>query len=322
MESKPLVSIVTPCYNGEKFIDKYFESILNQTYTNLELIFVNDGSDDATEKIALSYKEKLINRGIKYKYIYQDNGGQARAVKNGLSYVRGELLIWPDSDDILARDSVEKRVNFLLNHPEYRLVRSNGHFFSFETGEYLRPISEDENRFNDDIFLDLILQKTYCFCGCYMIFTEDLRDVYPTFDIFISPQGQNWQLLIPIAGRFKCGYIDEDLYFIAERQGSHSRAGITAEEKASRYIGLNKILENTIGLACRNDRDYNLIIKEKLARQLMRLYCCEDDIDKGRKYYRQLKELNALNMTDRRIYLEHRFAFINKVTTFLRRIKN
>ena len=61
--TKPLVSIITPCYNGEAFLKRYFESILNQTYPNLELIFINDGSTDRTEEIALSYRERLEKRG-------------------------------------------------------------------------------------------------------------------------------------------------------------------------------------------------------------------------------------------------------------------
>lgn len=60
---KPLVSIITPCYNGEQYIDAYFQSILAQTYTRLELIFVNDGSTDKTEEVALSYREQLEQKG-------------------------------------------------------------------------------------------------------------------------------------------------------------------------------------------------------------------------------------------------------------------
>lgn len=70
--TKPLVSIITPCYNGEAFLKRYFESILNQTYPNLELIFINDGSTDRTEEIALSYRERLEKRGI--TYIYEKTG--------------------------------------------------------------------------------------------------------------------------------------------------------------------------------------------------------------------------------------------------------
>ena len=52
---KPLVSIITPCYNGETYLSRFFESILNQTYSNLELIFVNDGSTDKTESVVQEY---------------------------------------------------------------------------------------------------------------------------------------------------------------------------------------------------------------------------------------------------------------------------
>ena len=60
----PLVSVITPCYNGEKYLDRYFKSILDQTYPNIELIFVNDGSNDKTEEIALSYKNKLEEKKL------------------------------------------------------------------------------------------------------------------------------------------------------------------------------------------------------------------------------------------------------------------
>ena len=54
-----LVSIITPCYNGERYLDRYFNSLLEQTYPSVELIFVNDGSTDNTEKIAMEYGRKL-----------------------------------------------------------------------------------------------------------------------------------------------------------------------------------------------------------------------------------------------------------------------
>ena len=97
--TKPLVSIITPCYNGEAFLKRYFESILNQTYPNLELIFINDGSTYRTEEIALSYRERLEKRGITYIYEKQENAGQAAALNRGLKLFTGEYLTWPDSDD-------------------------------------------------------------------------------------------------------------------------------------------------------------------------------------------------------------------------------
>ena len=57
-----MVSIITPCFNGEKFVGRYLESILNQTYKNIELIFVNDGSTDRTEEIVKSYVQDLMTK--------------------------------------------------------------------------------------------------------------------------------------------------------------------------------------------------------------------------------------------------------------------
>ena len=68
-----LVSVVTPCYNGESFLDRYFEGILAQTYRPIEVILVDDGSTDATYSLTLSYKEKLEAQGI--RLYMADQGG-------------------------------------------------------------------------------------------------------------------------------------------------------------------------------------------------------------------------------------------------------
>ena len=116
---KPLVSIITPCYNGESFLERYYESVLAQTYSELELTFVNDGSTDGTEKIALSYESRFRQKGIRYIYIKQENRGQASALNRGLKLFHGEYLTWPDSDDIIMPEFIEKKVSFLQTHPKY-----------------------------------------------------------------------------------------------------------------------------------------------------------------------------------------------------------
>lgn len=63
-----LVSIIVPCFNGEKFIERFLKSILDQTYKKVELIFINDGSTDSTEEIVLSYKKKWKKRNKVYIY--------------------------------------------------------------------------------------------------------------------------------------------------------------------------------------------------------------------------------------------------------------
>ena len=120
-----LVSIIVPCYNGEKYISRFLDSIINQTYKKIELIIIDDGSTDNTHIIIEGYREKLKNEGMNLKYIYQTNQGQAEALNKGLEIVMGEYLTWLDSDDILTKDSIEKKVNFLKKNFEYGFVVSS-----------------------------------------------------------------------------------------------------------------------------------------------------------------------------------------------------
>lgn len=301
----PLVTIITPCYNGEGFLHKYFSSILAQTYDNLELIFVNDGSTDRTEEIALSCREALEQRGIVYKYLSQPNGGQAKAMNTGFREMTGKYLVWPDSDDLLSPDSIEKRVAFLERNPDFLFVRSSGDFFDFETGRRTGPLTYSENRFNEDIFLDLILEQTYCACGCYMIRTDTLREIYPDLKIYETPVGQNWQILIPIAGKGKCGFIDEEQYHIALRADSHSRLHRTLNEEVQRQMGLKHVLEMGISLSGRRDRDYRKIVDIKYQRILFGIYLKANEFEKAKACYKYLNENRDVQEEDYRLYLQY-----------------
>jgi len=132
MKKAHIVSIITPCYNGAAYVKKFFDSILAQTYSSLELIFVNDGSTDNTGEIVLSYRPAFENRGIKLIYIYQDNMGLGGAINTGLQKVTWKYICWPDSDDYLEPDSVELRLHVLENLPEYAAVTSDAYIKSIE----------------------------------------------------------------------------------------------------------------------------------------------------------------------------------------------
>ena len=300
---KPLVSIITPCCNGEEFLNKYFDSILSQTYENLELIFVNDGSVDKTEEIALSYRPALEAKGILYKYLYQQNGGQAKAMNTGFKEMEGKYLVWPDSDDWLEPEAVAKRVEFLENHPKFDFVRSSGDTFDFVSGKRLGTINYYGDASGEDIFLDLILEKTYCACGCYMIKTATLREIYPDLTIYETNAGQNWQILIPVAGRGKCGYIDEEQYHIAVRSNSHSRSKRTLDEEVARRMELKKVLLKGIQASGRKDRDYQAIVDIKYLHILYKIYMDANEYEKAKECYRELEQQKAVTREEYSQYL-------------------
>lgn len=108
-ELSPLVSIIIPVYNVELYLREALESITNQTYHNLEIIIVNDGSTDNSQRIIDMFAVENSNRII---VVTQKNKGLSDARNTGLNYVNGKYIYFFDSDDILKNNAIEKLVKF------------------------------------------------------------------------------------------------------------------------------------------------------------------------------------------------------------------
>lgn len=106
--SNPLISIIIPAYNVEKYISKCINSILNQTYKNLEIIIINDGSIDNTKSICEGYKDDRI------KIINTLNGGVSKARNIGFDNVKGDLITFIDPDDYVDSDYISLLYNNLI----------------------------------------------------------------------------------------------------------------------------------------------------------------------------------------------------------------
>lgn len=110
-ESLQKVSIVLPTYNGAKYIRQSIDSCLNQTYKNIELIIVDDGSKDETPEIVMSYKDDRI------KHIWHEkNRGLPHALNTGFAKATGEYLTWTSDDNYYSNDAIEKMLHFLKNN--------------------------------------------------------------------------------------------------------------------------------------------------------------------------------------------------------------
>ena len=113
------ISVLMPVYNTkEVYLRASIESILNQTFTDFELIIVNDGSTNNAEEVVLSYKDDRI------KYFKQENQGIVGALNNGWSKASGKYIARMDSDDIAYPERFAKQIEFLEENPEYSLVGS------------------------------------------------------------------------------------------------------------------------------------------------------------------------------------------------------
>jgi alpha-1,6-rhamnosyltransferase len=116
-DSMPLVSIIAPCYNAEKYLDVAMASIFAQDYQNFEVIIVDDGSSDNSVAMLRALQGKYD-----FQLYSQANQGVSAALNHGLKYARGEYVCTPDLDDIMLPSSVRLRADYLNQHPEVGCV--------------------------------------------------------------------------------------------------------------------------------------------------------------------------------------------------------
>lgn len=127
MRLSPKVSIIIPVYNGSKYLREAIYSAVSQTYPNIEVIVVNDGSKDKgkTEEVALSFGDRI-------KYFSKENGGVSTALNYGIQNMTGEYFSWLSHDDVYTLDKIEKQIEELNKYPHdtilyggYELVNNN-----------------------------------------------------------------------------------------------------------------------------------------------------------------------------------------------------
>lgn len=283
---KDRVSIVTPVYNGENYLSSMLDSVLSQTYPEIEMILVDDGSTDRTVQVAEGYKERFVGRGYRYRIVRAEHKCAAAAINQGLPFVTGEFLIWPDSDDRLEKESVEKRVKFLRQSPQYQCVRTLPYYFKQGTGEPTRADENTENYVKEDLFWDLLEYRTFVCCGCYMLRTDAFFKIYPKRRIPEYHVGQNYQMLLPFMFWNKCPTIPEKLYGVCVREDSHSRTRLTCEQEKQRDREYENLIDEIADICHMDDetsrkriaywkarRRFALAVKYRCVSQVIRAGC-------------------------------------------------
>lgn len=151
MKFQPRVSIIIPVYNGSNFLKEAIESAINQTYKNIEIIIVNDGSkdDNKTENIALSY-------GNKIKYIKKENGGVASALNLGIKNMSGEYFSWLSHDDLYTPNKVKHQIEKIKELEDKKTLICCRHCV----------VSEDLKRLYENSFESKKEQLVYPALGC------------------------------------------------------------------------------------------------------------------------------------------------------------
>jgi len=212
MGAGDLVSVILPVYNATRFIKRSLGSALVQSYSDLEVIVVDDGSTDGTAEIVREFKDSRLS------YIYQPNAGQGPARNKGIAQARGQYITFLDADDEYLPGKIEKQVAFLGAHPEYQVCYCNALHFYSERPEYL--FRKTAAGWSGNI-LEKLLQTSFINPNTVMVRREVLKTVGGFSETRYYPEEWDLWLRMALAG-FEFGYLDQDLVTVEIREGSNT----------------------------------------------------------------------------------------------------
>lgn len=203
MKFNPKVSIVIPVYNGSNFLSEAIESAMGQTYDNLEILVINDGSNDEgkTESIAMSYGDSI-------RYYSKKNGGVSTALNMAIENMSGDYLSWLSHDDLYSSDKVLKQVEALqaLDEPSKHVVFSDYSLFNVDTRVNRRVKLESRNPGGFRARL-LVNNDVH---GCTMLIPRDAFRVCGSFDPSLKAT-QDYDMWFRLGQEYKFIHVPENL---------------------------------------------------------------------------------------------------------------
>jgi glycosyltransferase involved in cell wall biosynthesis len=149
--ANPLVSVILPVYNAETYIAEAIESILTQSYKNLELILINDGSTDRSLDIMQSYAD------IRIQIISRENRGLVASLNEGIMKAKGKYIARMDADDISLPKRFEEQVAFLEMHPEVGLCGTAVMMFGNKIKGKIWRLPQSDNRIKSELLFSSAL---------------------------------------------------------------------------------------------------------------------------------------------------------------------
>jgi glycosyltransferase involved in cell wall biosynthesis len=198
----PIVSVIIPTYNCELYIIETIDSVLSQTYNNIELIVVNDGSTDRTHELVAAY-------GSSVRLISQTNSGVCVARNRGIREAQGQYLCLIDHDDYWFPDKLEQQTLAIKTHPECGVIFSNFIPWHPDTaGRFCSPLSFDLSSYPEGINPDYSGWIYHQFLlDCWMLTSTALfrREVFDQCGFFDDslPYSEDWDLWLRISREYQ-----------------------------------------------------------------------------------------------------------------------
>jgi glycosyltransferase involved in cell wall biosynthesis len=214
-----MVSVVMPTYNDARYLKSAINDILNQTYTNFELIIVNDGSTDRTVEILDSY----AGQDKRIRVFHKENGGTGSALNHGFEQARGEFGTWVSSDDNKQSNYLEVLVEVLRNNRDIEFCCSA--FYSAYLKKIFKPYHyrQEDNKFyfcngihHNDILTNKVhitdnwpkINNIQCFQGVCFMFTMRLKNKVGKY---IQIPGEDYHMTMLMSLNSRVAYVDSNL---------------------------------------------------------------------------------------------------------------
>jgi len=210
----PLVTIVIPTYNYAHYIHRAIDSAIKQSYPNIEIVIVDDGSTDNT-------RASLAEYGDKIRYVWQENQGASAARNRGLAEARGEFIAFLDADDAYLPNNIAEKINFLSAHDEYAWCYSNWAWVHDNEQPYMfghEPVlSLAHLKAHGDVLLKAL--QGYRLGTNVFLFRKKVFESIDGFDEKLAVL-EDYDLYVRAAASFPLGYVDKVLCHVFEHEDS------------------------------------------------------------------------------------------------------
>lgn len=220
------VSIIVPVYNSSKYLKKCVESLLNQSYKNLEIILVDDGSTDNSRQYIREYMESFPE---KVKGVFLENGGVSRARNIGIKEATGKLIAFCDADDYLSKTYIESLANPFNTKKSNRICMTVGNITFVNEGiERVDPISNELKLSSNEVMLDNIVQSNI---GGYVWNKMFRKEIINNLNLFFDEKIRMSEDLLFLSEYLYLnkGYetivVEDTGYYYVNRKGSAMNSG-------------------------------------------------------------------------------------------------
>ncbi len=292
----PLVSVICLCYNHARFVEEAIQSVLNQTYKNIQIIVVDDASTDDSVAVIRDVITRSGRTDIQFLPLGQ-NTGNCRAFNQGLLLAKGEYIIDLATDDYIVPDRIQRQVEFFLSLDEsYGVVFSDAMYIN-EDGKFLYNHFEELLRKRlvytiprGDVFKDIL--TTYFISSPTMMIRKNVLDELKGYDEQLAYE--DFDFWVRSSRKYKYNYQDSKLTVVRKSARSMSTGWYRVGDKQlhSTYLVCRKAQK-----LVRTQSETNALASR--ARYELRQSVLSENFYEGKLFLSLLKELKTLSLRDR-----------------------